>query len=126
FLGSCNLFEGSIKGMDDSVITVETAIGDLRADVATASRPLRRGEKITLAIRPEKIAFSPPDNATNQWKARVGDLIYGGAETQYKLRIGEHGIDACGLNCRVGNQGFQVGQTVSVHLPAEALVILEN
>ena len=126
FLGSCNLFEGSIKGVDDSMVTVETEIGEIHAAAATATRQLRQGEKITLAIRPEKIAFSPPAGATNQWKARITDLIYGGAETQYKLRIGEHAIDACGLNCRVGNHGFQAGQMISIHLPAEALVILEN
>jgi spermidine/putrescine transport system ATP-binding protein len=126
FLGSCNLFEGLIKALDRSVVTVETDIGDVHANIATATRQLRRGEKITLAIRPEKIAFSPQANVINWWPARIMDLVYSGAETQYKLRIGAHPLDACGLNCRVGNQGFQVGQTVSVHLPSEALVILEN
>lgn len=128
FLGSCNLLEGPVKALHESIATVETSIGNLNLDVTNASRDLRIGDKITLAIRPEKVALIRADiiPASNHFTARVEDLVYSGAETQYHLRIGEHRLNACSLNSRPGHQGLQAGQTLVVHLPSSSLIALED
>jgi spermidine/putrescine transport system ATP-binding protein len=127
FLGSCNLLEGQIKEMVDSAAIVETSIGDLRAEVGTAPRRLRSGEKITLAIRPEKIRLETAGGTVgNQVKATIRDIIYSGAESQYRLQVRDQMLNACALNSRVGSQGFNLGDTMLLHFPADALIVLND
>ncbi|MDB6123629.1 MAG: spermidine/putrescine transporter ATP-binding protein [Pedosphaera sp.] len=125
FLGSCNLVEGVVREVTGAVASVQTTMGDLRVEIGDATRKVCVGEKITLAIRPEKMHFNSKV-AENQVKAVVRDSIYSGAETQYRLEAGERMLNACALNSRVGSQGLNVGETVLVHLPADALIILND
>jgi spermidine/putrescine transport system ATP-binding protein len=128
FLGSCNLVAGIVRAASEGSAEVETAIGDLRVEVRSDSRRVCPGEKITLAIRPEKIQINPPAGTgrANPVKAVVGEIIYSGAETQYRLRAGGQVINACALNSRMGHQGLDMGEAVGLHFPADALIILND
>jgi len=58
--------------------------------------------------------------------ARIEDLVYSGAETQYRLRIGDQTVSAVALNALVGHQGFHVGKNLLCYLPEQALILLDD
>jgi spermidine/putrescine transport system ATP-binding protein len=128
FLGSCNLLEGRVMEIASGNARVATSIGEIRFDLAGAGRQIHEGETVSLAIRPEKLVLLPSGSvpSANQFSARIHDIIYSGAETQYQLRVGELSFNACVLNSRTGSRGFDIGQSVLVHLPPDALILLDD
>lgn len=135
FLGSCNLIEGTVTNAGAKGFRVRSALGELRvlrpaaaAGDASSPRPIKRDGKVTLAIRPEKIRLAKKDELSfeNCVKARIEDVVYSGAETQYRLRAQEQALSAVALNARVGHQGLHVGNDVLCYLPEEALVLLDD
>ncbi len=129
FLGSCNLIEGRvIHVLAHSTARIATSLGELRLDLSKARRKIADGEKITLAIRPEKISLWSPTtvSSSNQFSARVHDVIYSGAETQYCLAVKDQTIKACVLNARAAEAGFDPGQSVVLHIPTNAMILLDD
>ncbi|MBU6399817.1 MAG: ABC transporter ATP-binding protein [Verrucomicrobia bacterium] len=127
FLGSCNLLETAVCQPRNGEWLVHSPLGELRIRPApTAATPASAG--IALAIRPERVRLLAPasGDAENCVPARVEQRMYSGAETQYLLRAGDQMIKACALNARAGDPGFRAGQEVIVHLPADALIVLER
>jgi len=85
-------------------------------------RPLPAGAEVELAIRPERVrlAAGPGDNVV---EARIEGLVYQGAQTEVTARLGD------GQRVRVfviepAPVPLAVGQTVHLHLPAEAFMVL--
>jgi spermidine/putrescine transport system ATP-binding protein len=128
FLGSCNLFEGPVESLNGSTATLKTTIGSLHVDITHARRRINTGDRITLAIRPEKIILHAVDNvaAANSFLACIEDLVYSGAETEYRLSIGKQTLHACASNARAGHQGLCAGQSLGIQLPADALIVLKD
>jgi ABC-type Fe3+/spermidine/putrescine transport system ATPase subunit len=102
---------------------VDTAIGELRVVTAIPSR-----QKITLAIRPEKVQLSPAafSAGKNRVLVRIAQRIYVGAETQYELRAGAQSLRAESMNVQSVSDGFQVGHEALAYLPPEALIVLDD
>jgi spermidine/putrescine transport system ATP-binding protein len=129
FLGSCNIIDAVVSQTPtNNVAIATTAMGELHFDPVQAGRTVRIGEKITLAIRPEKIGLFRPDaiHCKNQFPVGIEDVIYSGAETQYRLRANELSLSACALNARLGNQNFEIGQSALIHLPPDGLIVLDD
>ena len=87
FIGSINMFDGTVIGRANGKITVELpALGgaaDLPAD--DVSRP---GDRITVAVRPEKIMISRSKPKTkNAFVGRVRDLGYFGKDSLYRVSM---------------------------------------
>ena len=97
----------------------------LLSDEVWAPNP---GDNVTLAIRPEKISLSKQSEGTdsNCISARIENLVYSGAETQYRLRANDYSLNAVALNVWVGHQGFHIGDTVVCRLPEQALIVLDD
>jgi spermidine/putrescine transport system ATP-binding protein len=135
FLGSCNLIEATVLHRNGKVFRVRSPFGNLSAclpraaaDAANARERVKKEGTVTLAIRPEKIHLAKKDELPfeNCVTARIEDLVYSGAETQYRLRVGEQSLSAVTLNARVGHQGFHIGKNVLCYLPEQALVLLDD
>ena len=67
-------------------------LGELRV---YKDRPIRRGDRLTLSLRPEKIALSrarpePLAENCNAVKGVIEDMIYLGSMTRFWVRCGEH------------------------------------
>jgi putrescine transport system ATP-binding protein len=89
FIGTINTFEGQVSSVDEQHIHVacETAGGDL---IAFNEHELKPGDKVCIAVRPEKIFISrnPPDNAEDiRVKGIVDDLGYLGNLSLYRVRL---------------------------------------
>jgi len=135
FLGSCNLIEGTVSAVNGKSFRVRSALGDLRVvfppaspDSSAARARLKKDAPVTLAIRPEKIHLAKKDELPfeNCATARIEDLVYSGAETQYRLRSGDQALSAVALNARPGHQGFRLGKNVLCYLPEQALILLDD
>jgi len=89
FIGTINTFEGTVSSVDEEHVYVScaTAGGDL---VAFNEHDLRVGDKVCIAVRPEKIFISrdPPDSKDDiRVKGIVDDLGYLGNLSLYRVRL---------------------------------------
>ena len=134
FLGSCNLIEGVVEQATVKGLRARASFGAVHASDAQDAAGGKRaavpaaGQKVTLAIRPEKIRLTKTDelNFQNCYPAHIEDLVYSGAETQYRLRLGEQQLNAVALNARLGHQEFRVGEKVLCYLPEQTLILLDD
>jgi spermidine/putrescine transport system ATP-binding protein len=142
FLGSCNLIEATVAGVAASVLQANTPLGLFQVRLCGDEKAPAVGDHRTLAIRPEKLhlmkqglaANSDPrlevlchsSHTANTVPATITELVYRGAETIYRLTCEGLSLSATTLNTRLGQQGLSVGQKVFCHLPAEALIVLDE
>ncbi len=134
FIGSCNLIDSEVVGRENQTLRIQSGLGQLRLslsadmqDTARAQDRLAAGAALTVAIRPEKIRLAKSDEPRleNRLTARIEDLVYSGAETQYRLRAGGQLLNAVALNA-AGHQGFCAGETVVCSLPEAAMIVLDD
>lgn len=126
FLGSCNLLEGQVLSRSDSSVSVQTAAGALRVDSAASQQNSPGRERLTLAIRPEKVVLNPVNADTNCLPARVQDLVYNGAQTEYLLHSGGQTLRASLMNVQPGQAALRVGDQTTAYLPPDGLILLED
>lgn len=86
FLGTANIFAGSVRGQAGA--GWEVALDGHAACVATATTPLTAGQRILLAVRPERLRIGPPGSGALD--ATVHDVVFRGATFAYELRSPDH------------------------------------
>ncbi|MFN4218804.1 MAG: ABC transporter ATP-binding protein [Candidatus Bipolaricaulia bacterium] len=84
FIGESNFFEGRVVHTAGTRALVQ--IGTLRTNVFTDS-PLQVNQRVTLALRPERIQLCFPDEGNGTWTGLVEELLYAGKEIQYRVRV---------------------------------------
>ena len=89
FIGTINMFEGSVTNVDDDRVTVRCP--DLAAPVeARCDEPVAVGQDVCIALRPEKIFLSrerPEDDGGACLAAEVDDFGYLGNLSRYRIRL---------------------------------------
>ena len=83
FIGETNLLEGRVTGLTDTV-TVETAVGTLRAGVGAAAAV---GDTAWVSVRPECLRWAAAGDAAD-WNCVSGTVrraVYMGNHTQYQI-----------------------------------------
>jgi len=96
FIGDTNLISATVSKIEEDYIEVET---DLLIDEekvfldTTSAVAVDVGERITLSLRPEKIAISrkaPSIHSDfNVIRGQIEDILYLGTHTQYIIRVGQ-------------------------------------
>ncbi len=125
FLGSCNLLDGEVSGEEGGELRVSTPCGTMY--VARDGDLPPPGRRVTLAVRPEKVALTSPGAAgTNKVPGTVEQLIYIGSETHYILSTPGGALTAYVMNSLLGPLGLEIGDRVTAYLPSSALLILED
>jgi putrescine transport system ATP-binding protein len=89
FVGTTNLFEGTVQGVDAGLLTVRCAEAgcDLVIDELGRFGP---GQRVWVALRPEKIRLSKQPisgGGVNQLKGTVWELGYLGNRSTYRIKI---------------------------------------
>lgn len=94
FIGDTNLLKGEVKEIFDDYVTLRCDAGDgtfYEIDSTFKSRP-EIGQKLTLSLRPEKIAISRQEpeiqDDFNVLSGTIEDILYFGTHTQYMVRFG--------------------------------------
>lgn len=87
FIGTSNLFDAHITAIDASTITVDMA-GQWTLDLPRdANRTMEIGQKILLALRPERITVNPPSHEAGEFmgRARVAAVSFRGDRSYLEL-----------------------------------------
>jgi putrescine transport system ATP-binding protein len=88
FVGTTNLFEGTVSGSEAGHITVRSAEAGCDLIVDEIGR-FGDGQRVWVALRPEKIRLSKepiPDRRFNQVKGMVWELGYLGNRSTYRIK----------------------------------------
>jgi putrescine transport system ATP-binding protein len=87
FVGSVNIFEGTVKSRDGGAALIE-APGGMTIETANGAEAAAGGT-VWYAVRPEKIAVSsrPPAEAVNAAQGEVWDIAYLGDMTLFHIRL---------------------------------------
>ena len=126
FVGESNFLEARILEAADGTLLCALEGGQqLRVPGSGA-----QGEKVTLALRPEKIGLTPAarDGRDNgAFVGTVSERIYQGTTTAYHIALAGGGrLVARDANREDGTAAFARGDMVSVALPVAALRILRD
>ncbi len=127
FIGDVNLFEGTILGVDANETLVETAaLGQLRLGTDHAAHP---GDRVTIAIRPERIMIAWAGEATAAPNTTGGILVetaYFGGLSVHRVLLDRGGIvQVANANVgRGGNATARTGGRVTLSFGADAGVVL--
>jgi spermidine/putrescine transport system ATP-binding protein len=87
FIGTMNFIEGRVNGAADGTLTIDTeAIGQVQAK---PGRAFQRGERVLIAIRPEKIVASAeaPGDASNAIQGRISAAAYLGDRSHLHVLV---------------------------------------
>jgi putrescine transport system ATP-binding protein len=130
FVGTTNLFEGTVTSCEPGLITVscsETGC-DLLVDDVGRFAP---GQKIWVALRPEKIRLSKQptaDAGVNQLKGMVWELGYLGNRSTYQIKTGSGKlVTVFAQNERRSSEvAIDWSDEVYVSWPANAAVLLHS
>ena len=87
FIGSITFFDATVRQVDGALARVD--VPAMKAEVTARSVPgIAAGQKITLALRPEKIAIGrEKPQGPNAIHGTVSDLGYFGKDSLYKIRL---------------------------------------
>ncbi|MFA6910127.1 MAG: ABC transporter ATP-binding protein [Candidatus Cloacimonadaceae bacterium] len=95
FIGETNLINGVVTNVHEDYLELECQDGEgksfsIDSSFQTAPEP---GSKITLSLRPEKIAIARGkprhQEDINMLKGQIEDILYLGTHTQYIVRVGK-------------------------------------
>ena len=116
FIGASTVLRGRAVAVDRLAVA-----GDASLRVA-AGRALRVGEEVELAIRPERVRLAPGPG-DNVLDARIEGLVYQGAQTEVTARLGD-GQRVLVFVTEPAPGSLAPGQTVHLHFPADAFMLL--
>ncbi len=123
FLGPINLIQGQVESTDGrGDLVVRTPLGRLVG--RSASTPLAPGSPVTVALRPEALAFGtavPP--GANRFATTVERLVFLGEVRQVHLR-GSNDWPVVALALQSQSQGLREGQALTVHVLPDHVVVL--
>ncbi len=90
FLGTANLYEAQVTEVHAG--SARCRIGDLDVEASTTA-VVTPGQNVSLAVRPERVEISPPEDVrstldANVYSARVEHLVFMGAHTHVNVRVG--------------------------------------
>ena len=116
FIGASSMLRGRAVAADRVVVPGGPP---LRVQAGT---PLRAGEEVELAIRPERVRLAPGPG-DNVLDARVEGLVYQGAQTEVTARL-DDGQRVLAVVTEPTSVPLHLGQIVRLHLPADAFMVL--
>ena len=128
FIGSVNLFEGTVSKSEGQLLTIDAADGFVIE--TEESRKIAPGTTVWHALRPEKIAVGheKPAGSVNAVEGEVWDLAYLGDMTIFHVKLPSGKIiKASAVNrSRSGTEVFTYHDAVWVSFAPDAGVVLES
>jgi putrescine transport system ATP-binding protein len=111
FIGSINMFDGEVQSMNGTASVVVPKLG--ATVTAPQSSTIRQGEKIKVAVRPEKIHITrdQPISGSNAIQGTVQDLGYFGKDSLYRIKLDSGTVIAVNnVNSRRAAESERVAQ----------------
>ena len=117
FLGASNFVEGNIVAREAGVNVVETPAGRV---TVRADRPI--GERVRIAVRPERLRLDPIDG--EGIPARIRDVLYRGPVTHFYMDSAAGPLIAYRQDARAGE--WSIGDRVHCAWDADGGVVLDE
>lgn len=122
FIGETNFLPGTLARREG-----ERAVLDCAglAVFAQTDRAFSPGEKVTIAIRPEKIRlhFDHPEGVSNCFPARIKNVVYVGTDTRFEVQIESHS-GSPEQTLRIRQQNASATSDPSAHLMRSGTVFV--
>ncbi|MBL8793732.1 MAG: ABC transporter ATP-binding protein, partial [Planctomycetia bacterium] len=119
FLGDSNFVSGTVREGDTQRCVVETPLGPLTG-VPTGEQPAV-GSRVVCAFRPPALSLHGAEGP-NRFQAVVREITFLGDLLQVSLMAGEQSVRMLSLPQQASH--LQVGETVSLAVPADHLIVL--
>ncbi len=130
FIGSANMFDGSVEQQRGNLVSVRLNTGDLVISVEH-DEPIANGTAVTVAVRPEKIRVSkqqPEPGTDNVMRGSVKEMAYLGRNSTLRVAIeGGQVLEVNSQNryrARDGQHEFDWDDQVTVSFPPASAVLL--
>ncbi len=120
FIGINNLIEGRVKSSDAGFVSIETALGELRA---LPNATLKPGDRCIVCIRPENIALK--DGEGNRAKGRISFAAYLGHTLRYDVEVGQDLVLKVDIRDPWHHPQLAIGAEVELAFPASGTVAIE-
>ena len=119
FIGDTNFLEAEITGMSGD--SANCRVNDRISFEVQSIAEHNAGDKVTLAIRPEKISLADSGELTGE----VAEAVYLGTDVSYRIDLGD-GVEVAvrDQNDVTGRARFRTGDRVGVELSALAVRML--
>ena len=111
FIGDNNMIRGRIRAVERDYCDVETPGGMVRAFPVHDCRP---GGNAALAIRPERVGLSRPGVYTNEFEAKIEDILFIGDHLRLRLNLCGNPNFIVKIQNIVGHSAVLEGDTVRV------------
>ena len=122
FVGSANVLRGTAERIGADAVTLKNDCGTMLAQ--PDGLPLQAGDALTLAVRGENIVISREPNAVACIKGVVEANTFAGGMLRIPVRLCD------GSEVIITRQGihfdFAAGETVYLHWPAQAAVLVDR
>lgn len=125
FIGSANLVPAVVKGEENDSYLLETP-EKVQIKANKAGYAFNMGQSVKLVMRPENIYLSSKTQdgwSVNSWQGDVIVPNYLGTQTRYVISLNRRRLFVTVLG---SSQAFQANEKVYVHIPPEAIQILEE
>jgi spermidine/putrescine ABC transporter ATP-binding subunit len=125
FIGETNIIRGTISGIDNEKVTVQTEVGQICA--ASHGRKLKIGSNAVCSIRPEAVSLVDgiPGNAGNFFDGMLKEVIFGGGTEDYFVIVSNEIIKS--VVVKSDTSRGNPGDKVTVHFaPDDVVVIVER
>ena len=131
FIGETNLIAAKVvaRGMQGDEDTARCAFAGGEFPVVTNRHGKRPGDAVTLALRPEKLRISAPEDSAGSgaMQGRILDRIYLGTDTAYRVSVaGDLVLVVRDQNAETDHLGYSIGETVCLHPAPGAVRMLEG
>jgi len=131
FVGKTNFFRGEVVNVSDSSVTVKSDSDQVLVGTQPkAAIPLAKGNRASIAVRPEMISIIAADETNNftniAIKGRVMNRIFLGEHSEYLVATEGYG-DVMVLSPKSiesANRSFEPGDNVSLSWSPEAVLVL--
>ena len=89
-----NLIGGRVAGRDGASWRIATDLSQIPLAVTPGLNPVREGDAVTVAVRPERIALAPEGILVgpNAFPCEIVDVSFLGAATSYRVRHGSSAV----------------------------------
>ncbi|HUF39976.1 MAG TPA: ABC transporter ATP-binding protein [Anaerolineales bacterium] len=85
FIGETNFLEGEVAGQDGGVVDVR--LGSAGLIYMSEERGFSPGQRVTIAVRPEKLRLNAPLENGNNLPGVAEEIIYIGTDSHYRIRL---------------------------------------
>jgi putrescine transport system ATP-binding protein len=127
FIGDVNLIEGNARPAEEDRVAISWAEGQPEI-ICTPTTPIESGQRVTFAIRPEKVAISKdrPEDLPNAVRGRIHDIAYLGNISTYHVALpsGQMIKAQTANNRRIARRSFTWEDEVWLGWTATAGVVL--